>query len=170
MSFKFVNLYRQIKRKQKNSNFSLNGRERKVDSELPCLYLVSKRKWKVLKKNILFLVLYDKPFSFFSCCFLDVVLSALDNMGFVANMVSLVLYFYGVMHFDLSSSANTLTNFMGSTFLLSLVGGFISDTYLNRFTTCLLFGSLEVLVSSKLYNKYNNIFETTCYCDFVEVS
>lgn len=68
-------------------------------------------------------------------------------MGFVANMVSLVLYFYGVMHFDLSSSANTLTNFMGSTFLLSLVGGFISDTYFNRLTTCLLFGSLEVIVS-----------------------
>ncbi|KAH1229469.1 Protein NRT1/ PTR FAMILY 4.3 [Glycine max] len=66
-------------------------------------------------------------------------------MGFVANMVSLVLYFYGVMHFDLSNSANTLTNFMGSTFLLSLVGGFISDTYFNRLTTCLLFGSLEVL-------------------------
>ncbi|CAJ2628887.1 unnamed protein product [Trifolium pratense] len=73
------------------------------------------------------------------------VLSALDNMGFVTNMVSLVLYFYGVMHFDLSSSANTLTNFMGSTFLLSLVGAFISDTYLNRLTTCLLFGSLEVI-------------------------
>ncbi|KAK7269494.1 hypothetical protein RIF29_22224 [Crotalaria pallida] len=73
------------------------------------------------------------------------VLSALDNMGFVANMVSIVLYFYGVMHFDLASSANTLTNFMGSTFLLSLVGGFISDTYLSRLTTCLLFGSLEVL-------------------------
>ncbi|XP_027338351.1 protein NRT1/ PTR FAMILY 4.5-like [Abrus precatorius] len=73
------------------------------------------------------------------------VLSALDNMGFVANMVSLVLYFYGVMHFDLSSSANTLTNFMGSTFLLSLLGGFISDTYFSRLTTCLLFGSLEVM-------------------------
>ncbi|RDX72444.1 Protein NRT1/ PTR FAMILY 4.6, partial [Mucuna pruriens] len=78
------------------------------------------------------------------------VLSALDNMGFVANMVSLVLYFYGVMHFDLASSANTLTNFMGSTYLLSLVGGFISDTYLNRFTTCLLFGSLEVLALAML--------------------
>ncbi|XP_027934322.1 protein NRT1/ PTR FAMILY 4.5-like [Vigna unguiculata] len=73
------------------------------------------------------------------------VLSALDNMGFVANMASLVLYFYGVMHFDLSNSANTLTTFLGSTFLLSLVGGFISDTYLNRLTTCLFFGSLEVL-------------------------
>ncbi|KAL2325669.1 hypothetical protein Fmac_024727 [Flemingia macrophylla] len=73
------------------------------------------------------------------------VLTALDNIGFVANMVSFVLYFYTVMCFDLSSSANTLTNFVGSAFLLSLVGGFISDTYLNRLTTCLLFGSLEVL-------------------------
>ncbi|KAI4301642.1 hypothetical protein L6164_034900 [Bauhinia variegata] len=73
------------------------------------------------------------------------VLSALDNMGFVANMVSLVLYFYGVMHFDLANSANTLTNFMGSCFLLGIVGGFISDTFLNRFTTCLIFGSLELM-------------------------
>ncbi|XP_020228825.1 protein NRT1/ PTR FAMILY 4.5 [Cajanus cajan] len=72
-------------------------------------------------------------------------LSTLDNMGCVANMVSLVLYFYMVMHFDLASSADTLTNFLGSTFLLSLVGGFISDTYLSRLTTCLLFGSLEIL-------------------------
>ena len=89
---------------------------------------------------------FSPPFPFL---LFIVVLSALDNMGFVANMVSIVLYFYGVMHFDLASSANTLTNFMGSTYLLSLVGGFISDTYLNRFTTCLLFGSLEVLVSDE---------------------
>ncbi|KAJ7973192.1 protein NRT1/ PTR FAMILY 4.5-like [Quillaja saponaria] len=73
------------------------------------------------------------------------VLQAFDNMGFVANMVSMVLYFLYVMHFDISTSANTLTNFMGSTFLLSLKGGFISDTYLNRLTTALLFGSIEVL-------------------------
>ncbi|KAF5739951.1 protein NRT1/ PTR FAMILY 4.5-like [Tripterygium wilfordii] len=33
----------------------------------------------------------------------------------------------------------------GSTFLLSLVGGFISDTYLNRLHTVLLFGILEIL-------------------------
>ncbi|GLT38576.1 hypothetical protein SLA2020_128180 [Shorea laevis] len=74
------------------------------------------------------------------------VLVALENMGFVANMVSLVLYFMGVMFFDLSGSANTVTNFLGSTFLLSLVGGFISDTYLSRFTACLPFGVLEVVV------------------------
>jgi peptide/histidine transporter 3/4 len=72
--------------------------------------------------------------------------TSLENMGFVANMVSMVIYFRQVMLFDLSTSANTLTNFMGSTFLLSLVGGFISDAYLSRLTTCLLFGTIEVLV------------------------
>ncbi|KAK3220107.1 hypothetical protein Dsin_014077 [Dipteronia sinensis] len=73
------------------------------------------------------------------------VLLALENVGFIANMVSLVLYFIQVMHFDLSGSANTLTNLMGSTFLLSIVGGFISDTYLSRFHTTLLFGSIEIM-------------------------
>ncbi|KAK6139479.1 hypothetical protein DH2020_026793 [Rehmannia glutinosa] len=72
-------------------------------------------------------------------------LLALENMGFVANMVSLVLYFSYKMYFDLPTAANTLTNLMGSTFLLSVVGGFISDTYINRFHTCLIFGMLEVL-------------------------
>ncbi|KAK9161897.1 hypothetical protein Syun_008238 [Stephania yunnanensis] len=71
-------------------------------------------------------------------------LVALENMGFVANMVSMVLYFLLVMHLDLATSANTLTNFLGSTFLLSIVGGFISDTYLTRLNTCLVFGFLEI--------------------------
>ncbi|KAI3866013.1 hypothetical protein MKX03_019538 [Papaver bracteatum] len=66
-------------------------------------------------------------------------------MGFVANMASLVIYFMAVMFFDLSGAATTLTNFMGSTFLLALLGGFISDTYLTRFSTCLLFGLIELL-------------------------
>ncbi|GKV10476.1 hypothetical protein SLEP1_g21830 [Rubroshorea leprosula] len=51
----------------------------------------------------------------------------LDNIGFVANMASLVLYFFNVMHFDLSSSATTTTNYLGTAFLLTVVGGFISD-------------------------------------------
>jgi peptide/histidine transporter 3/4 len=74
--------------------------------------------------------------------------TSLENIGFVANMVSMVLYFGQVMLFYLSTSANTLTNFMGSTFLLSLVGAFISDTYLSRLSTCLLFGTIEILVIS----------------------
>uniref|UniRef100_A0A2N9EGW6 Major facilitator superfamily (MFS) profile domain-containing protein n=1 Tax=Fagus sylvatica TaxID=28930 RepID=A0A2N9EGW6_FAGSY len=81
----------------------------------------------------------------FTACKFVFGFMALDNMGFVANTVSLVLYFNSVMLFDIPSSANTLTNLMGSTFLLSLIGGFISDTYLSRLSTCLLCGLLEIL-------------------------
>lgn len=73
------------------------------------------------------------------------IMVGLENMGFVANMASMVLYFLMVMHFDLAGSANTLTNLMGSIYLLSVFGGFISDTYLTRLNTCLIFGTIEIL-------------------------
>ncbi|KAF5189041.1 NRT1/ PTR FAMILY 4.4 [Thalictrum thalictroides] len=69
----------------------------------------------------------------------------LGNIGFVANMTSMVLYFYFVMHFDLLASATTTTNYLGSVFMLTLVGGFISDTYMNRLNTFLCFAVLELL-------------------------
>ncbi|KAI4364631.1 hypothetical protein MLD38_020695 [Melastoma candidum] len=78
------------------------------------------------------------------------VLIGLDNMGFVANMSTLVLYFLLVMHFDVSTASNTLTNLLGSCFLLSLLGGFISDTYLSRLTTSLIFGAIEILALAML--------------------
>lgn len=84
----------------------------------------------------------------YSILFFTAALLALDNMGFVANIVSMVLYFLGPMHFNLATAANTLTNFMGTNFLLSLLGGFISDTYLSRYTTCLIFGSVQVVVKN----------------------
>ncbi|KAK2634666.1 hypothetical protein Ddye_029458 [Dipteronia dyeriana] len=88
---------------------------------------------------------YNERKGGFRACMFVFVLQFLENMGFVANMVSLVLYFTKVMHFNLAGAANTLTNLMGSAFLLSLVGGFISDTYLTRLHTALVFGSIEIM-------------------------
>ncbi|KAL2238543.1 protein NRT1/ PTR FAMILY 4.6-like [Sesamum indicum] len=81
----------------------------------------------------------------FKACTFIFVLGALENIGFVANMSIMVLYFHRALFFDVSHSANTLTNFLGSTFLLTVLGGFISDTYLNRLHTCLIFGFLEIM-------------------------
>ncbi|KAK8642491.1 hypothetical protein V6N13_011833 [Hibiscus sabdariffa] len=69
----------------------------------------------------------------------------LENMAFVANAVSLVTYFTGYMNFGLTKSSNTLTTFMGTSFILALLGGIVADTCLTKFTTCVLFGFLEVL-------------------------
>ena len=71
----------------------------------------------------------------------------LDNVGFVANMASMVLYFLNVMHYDLSGSATTTTNYLGTAFLLTLAGGFISDAYMTRLNTGLLFGALVKFTS-----------------------
>ncbi|XP_076939900.1 protein NRT1/ PTR FAMILY 4.6-like [Bidens hawaiensis] len=73
------------------------------------------------------------------------VMIGLENMAFISMAVSLVTYFYGYMNFSLTKSATTLTNFSGTAYLLSLFGGFISDTYLSRFKTCILFASFEVV-------------------------
>ncbi|GJT02267.1 NRT1/ PTR family 4.5-like protein [Tanacetum coccineum] len=69
----------------------------------------------------------------------------LENMAFISTAISLVTYFYAYMNFSLTKSATTLTNYLGTAFLLSLFGGFISDTYLSRFTTGILFASFEVV-------------------------
>lgn len=79
--------------------------------------------------------------------FVGAAMEGLENMAFVANAVSLVTYFFGYMNFSLTKSATTLTNFMGTAFLLALVGGLICDTYLSRFKTCVLFACMELLVS-----------------------
>ncbi|XP_042494024.1 protein NRT1/ PTR FAMILY 4.5-like [Macadamia integrifolia] len=72
-------------------------------------------------------------------------MEGLENMAFVSNAVSLVTYFYGYMNYSLTKSASTLTNFMGTSYILALFGGLISDTYLSRFQTCILFASIELV-------------------------
>ncbi|XP_027150043.1 protein NRT1/ PTR FAMILY 4.5-like [Coffea eugenioides] len=72
-------------------------------------------------------------------------MASLENMAFISNAVSLFTYFHGYMNFSLTKSATTLTNLMGTAFLLSLFGGFISDTYLSRFKTSILFGCIEAV-------------------------
>lgn len=74
-------------------------------------------------------------------------MEGLENMAFIAIAVSLMTYFFGYMNFSLTKSATTLTNFLGTAFLLALVGGFISDTYISRFKACVLFACTELLVS-----------------------
>ncbi|XP_009766629.1 protein NRT1/ PTR FAMILY 4.5-like [Nicotiana tabacum] len=71
--------------------------------------------------------------------------AGIDTMAFTSIGVSLVTYFYGYMNFSLTKSATTVTNFMGTAFLLSLFGAFLSDTYFSRFKTYVLFGSIQVL-------------------------
>uniref|UniRef100_J3LZ52 Major facilitator superfamily (MFS) profile domain-containing protein n=1 Tax=Oryza brachyantha TaxID=4533 RepID=J3LZ52_ORYBR len=73
--------------------------------------------------------------------FLTVVTSIVN----VPNMLNMVTYLHGTMHMGVSSSSTTVTNVLGATSGFALLGAFLSDSYITRARTILLFGPLEFL-------------------------
>jgi len=65
-------------------------------------------------------------------------------MGIAVNLVT---YLMGVMHLPSSTAANTVTDFMGTSFLLCLLGGFLADSFLGRYKTIGIFSAIQTLVS-----------------------
>ncbi|KAL5232048.1 hypothetical protein ABZP36_030824 [Zizania latifolia] len=52
-----------------------------------------------------------------------------ERMTTLGIAVNLVPYMTGTMHLGNAAAANTVTNFIGTSFMLCLLGGFIADTY-----------------------------------------
>ncbi|XP_068650058.1 protein NRT1/ PTR FAMILY 4.6-like [Aristolochia californica] len=69
----------------------------------------------------------------------------LENLAFLANASNLVTYLSKFMHFSPAISATTVTNFMGTAFLLALLGGFVSDAFLTSYHMYLISASVEFL-------------------------
>ena len=80
------------------------------------------------------------------CMHVDAGIQALEMMAIAAVGNNLITYVFGEMHFPLSEAANIVTNFIGTVFLLSLLGGFLSDSYLGSFWTMFIFGFVELSV------------------------
>ncbi|PPD71807.1 hypothetical protein GOBAR_DD31288 [Gossypium barbadense] len=90
----------------------------------------------------------------------------LSTMGIAVNLVT---YLGGTMHLPSATSANVVTDFMGTSFLLCLLGGFLADSYLGRYRTIAIFAMVQMLgtcllaVSTKLPQlrpppcKYTNV-------------
>ncbi|KAF7124234.1 hypothetical protein RHSIM_Rhsim12G0129900 [Rhododendron simsii] len=73
------------------------------------------------------------------------VVEVLENLAFLANASNLVLYMAEYMHFTPSNAANSVTNFMGTAFLLALLGGFLSDAFFISYLIYLISAVLEFL-------------------------
>ncbi|MFS7966005.1 putative proton-dependent oligopeptide transporter family, PTR2 family proton/oligopeptide symporter [Helianthus anomalus] len=71
----------------------------------------------------------------------------LSTMGIAVNLVT---YLGGTMHLPSSTSANVVTDFLGTSFLLCLLGGFLADTFLGRFKTIVIFASIQALGTGTL--------------------
>lgn len=73
------------------------------------------------------------------------VVEILENLAFLANASNLVLYLRQFMHMSPSKSANNVTNFMGTAFLLALLGGFLSDAFFTTYHIYLISAVIEFL-------------------------
>ncbi|GFP87823.1 protein nrt1/ ptr family 6.2 [Phtheirospermum japonicum] len=71
----------------------------------------------------------------------------LSTMGIAVNLVT---YLIGTMHLPSAASANTVTDFMGTSFLLCLLGGFLADSFLGRYKTVAIFASVQTLGTAML--------------------
>nr|CAB3470732.1 unnamed protein product [Digitaria exilis] len=69
----------------------------------------------------------------------------LENLAFLANASNLVTYLMGFMHYSPSQSATAVTNFMGTAFLLALLGGFLSDAFFTTYATYIVSAFIEFL-------------------------
>lgn len=78
-------------------------------------------------------------------------------MGIAVNLVT---YLGGTMHLSSASSANIVTDFMGTSFLLCLLGGFLADSFLGRYKTIAVFTIIQILVSLQNLNLCNSLKQT----------
>ncbi|KAK1326842.1 Nitrate transporter 1.1 [Acorus calamus] len=66
----------------------------------------------------------------------------LTTLGIAVNLVT---YLTGTMHLGNAVSANAVTNFLGTSFMLCLLGGFIADTFLGRYLTIAIFTAVQAM-------------------------
>ena len=57
---------------------------------------------------------------------------AVERMTTLGIAVNLVTYMTDTMHLGNAAAANDVTNFLGTSFMLCLFGGFVADTFLGR--------------------------------------
>ena len=72
----------------------------------------------------------------------------MTNIGNIPMLLNVVSYLHGKMHMGIADDASTTaTNFFGAICVFTFFGAFISDSYVKRFYTILIFAPIEILVS-----------------------
>ncbi|XP_011009674.1 PREDICTED: protein NRT1/ PTR FAMILY 4.5-like [Populus euphratica] len=107
---------------------------------------------------------------------LILVMFALESLATISLAVNFVTYFNGVMHFQIADAANMVTNYMGVSYILSIVAAVLADTLFGRHRTAVISGCLELMGLSLLafqahYARLKpppcNILDPTAHCEKV---
>ncbi|XP_020266448.1 protein NRT1/ PTR FAMILY 4.6-like [Asparagus officinalis] len=86
----------------------------------------------------------DKHGGNFSSLFI-LALYGMDSFATLALAVNISTYFFDVMHFDLNESTKVLTDFLGTSYILTIVAAYVSDALLARYKVILISASIEIL-------------------------
>lgn len=68
-------------------------------------------------------------------------------LAFAGVEVNLVIFSNSVLRQTNADAANTFSRWMGTAYLFSLIGAFLSDSYLGRYLTCVVFQVVYAVVS-----------------------
>ncbi|XWS45914.1 hypothetical protein CRYUN_Cryun14cG0020100 [Craigia yunnanensis] len=79
------------------------------------------------------------------CAMFILVNQGLVTLAFAAVEVNLVLFSKSVLRQTNAEAANTFSRWMGTVYLFSLMGAFLSDSYLGRYLTCVTFMVLYLI-------------------------
>lgn len=85
----------------------------------------------------------------------------LATLAFAAVEVNLVLFSKSVLRHTNAEAADTFSRWMGTVYLFSFMGAFLSDSYLGRYLTCVTFQVLYLIVS----NLHGFIFSISVFFD-----
>ncbi|CAN6349247.1 unnamed protein product [Urochloa humidicola] len=72
-------------------------------------------------------------------------LVVMTNIGNIPMLLNVVSYLHGTMHMGIADASTTATNLYGAICVFTLFGAFISDSYITRFYTILIFAAIEIL-------------------------
>ncbi|XP_016470242.1 protein NRT1/ PTR FAMILY 6.3-like [Nicotiana tabacum] len=70
---------------------------------------------------------------------------AVERLVTLGIAVNLVVYLTKTMHLGNANAANIVTNFMGTSYILTLLGGYIADTFIGRYLTIGIFATVQAI-------------------------
>ncbi|KAL9172695.1 hypothetical protein ABFS82_03G064500 [Erythranthe guttata] len=71
-----------------------------------------------------------------------IVNEVVERFAFFSIAVNMVAYLVGEMHQPLPEAATHVTNWSGAAYVLTLLGAFVADAYLGRFSTIITFSCI----------------------------
>lgn len=79
---------------------------------------------------------------------------AAERMAFFSIAVNMVSYLVTQMHESLPEAATHVSDWVGASYFLTLLGAFLADSYLGRFKTIVVFSSIYALVGLPFHFDY----------------